>query len=189
MEALEKQKCPLCFENALTLREEEREIPFFGKVFLFGMSCSACKYHMSDVESEKEHDPTKQTFTLEKEHDLSVRVIKSSHATVKIPQLKMTVSPGPASIGYISNIEGVLARFEKVVEDQRDNEEDPDVKKKAKVLLKKMWKAKCGDFPLKIIIEDPTGNSAIISEKTVVEKIKGKKEDDVELPKELQEEK
>ena len=34
---------------------------------------------------------------------------------------------------------------------------------------------KCGDEELKIIIEDPSGNSAIISEKAVVSKFKGKK--------------
>jgi len=33
----------------------------------------------------------------------------------------------------------------------------------------------CGDIPVKIVLEDPTGNSAIISEKAVVEKLKVKK--------------
>jgi C4-type Zn-finger protein len=41
--------------------------------------------------------------------------------------------------------------------------------------LKKLWKVECGDLPLKIVIEDPTGNSGIISEKTKIEKLKVKK--------------
>jgi C4-type Zn-finger protein len=40
--------------------------------------------------------------------------------------------------------------------------------------LKKIWNAKCGEAELTIIIEDPSGNSAIISEKAVVEPFKGK---------------
>ena len=39
-------------------------------------------------------------------------------------------------------------------------------------MLKKLWKVECGDEKLKIIIEDPSGNSAIISEKAKVEKLK-----------------
>ena len=50
--------------------------------------------------------------------------------------------------------------------------EENDVKKKAKNLLKKIWKVKLGEQPLKIIIEDKSGNSAIISDKAKVEKLK-----------------
>jgi C4-type Zn-finger protein len=38
-----------------------------------------------------------------------------------------------------------------------------------------LWKVECGEQKLKIIIQDPTGNSAIISEKTKIEKLKRKK--------------
>ena len=49
------------------------------------------------------------------------------------------------------------------------------MRKKAKNLLKKLWKVECGDEQLKIVIEDPSGNSAIVSERAVVSKMKGKK--------------
>ena len=127
---------------------------------------------MSDIEAEKHQEPCKLTFEITKEEDLNTRVVKSSNATIKIPQLKISVTPGPASIGYISNIEGILERFEKIINSQKENEEDPAIKKKAKNLLKKLWKVKCGSEKLKIIIEDPSGNSAIISEKTKIEKLK-----------------
>lgn len=172
MERLENQLCPICHNKTLTLTEDLTDVPYFGKVFLFSMYCSSCKYKQSDVEAEKPNDPSKITFTIKKEDDLKVRVIKSSNATIKIPQMKMEVTPGPASHGYISNIEGVLSRFEKIIENQRDSEEELELKKKAKNLLKKLRKVKCGDQELKIIIEDPTGNSAIISEETKIEKLK-----------------
>ena len=87
----------------------------------------------------------------------------------------MEVEPGVASDGYVSNIEGVLQRFKKILEAERDTADEDDVRKKAKNLLKKLWKVECGDEELKIIIEDPSGNSAIISEKTIITSLKGKK--------------
>ena len=86
----------------------------------------------------------------------------------------MDVTPGIASSGYISNIEGVLLRFKKIIEKEKDNSDDPEIRKHAKNLLKKLWKAELGEFPLKIIIEDPSGNSAIVSDKTEVVNLKDK---------------
>ena len=130
---------------------------------------------MSDVETEKENEPTRYTITVDSEKDMKIRVIKSSTASVKIPQLKMSVDPLSESSGYVSNIEGLLNRFKEVVETERDTSEEPAAKKTAKNLLKKIWKITLGEIPIKIIIEDPAGNSAIVSEKVVVEKLKGKK--------------
>jgi zinc finger protein len=70
------------------------------------------------------------------------------------------------------NVEGILNRIKHQIETAKDNEEDADAKKKAKKLLKKLNKAMWGQEKLKIIIEDPSGNSAIISEKAVKGKLK-----------------
>ena len=84
----------------------------------------------------------------------------------------MSVDPGVASEGYVSNVEGLLERFKKILESERDNADDEDVRKKAKNLLKKLWKIELGEEKVKIIIEDPSGNSAIISEKAIVSRLK-----------------
>ena len=175
MEQLTGQDCSFCHKKTLTLSEDKKEIPYFGNVYIFSMTCSNCKFHKSDVEAEDHKDPCKITYTIEKEKDMKIRVVKSSTATVKIPQMRLSVTPGPASIGYISNIEGVLKKFEDIIEQQRDNAEENSDKKSAKNLLKKMRKVKLGDVSVKLVIEDPSGNSAIISEKTVIEKLKVKK--------------
>jgi zinc finger protein len=175
MESLKNQPCPLCHQNKLTLTEEDYKIPYFGKCYLMLMKCENCDYHVSDIESEEQKDPARYTFELKNKKDLNIRVVKSGQASVKIPALKMSVEPGPSSEGYISNIEGVLQKFKKVIESERDSAEDEDVKKSAKNLLKKLWKIELGELPIKIIIEDPSGNSAIISEKAVVEKLKVKR--------------
>lgn len=174
MDKIEKQKCPVCGEDKLTLIEEEKDIPYFGKAFLFSMKCSGCDYGMSDVEFAEEKEPCKIEFEVNNKKDLSIRVVKSANATIKIPQMRTTIEPGVISEGYISNIEGLLNRFKKVLEEQRDTAEEDSARKTAKNLLKKLWKVECGDESLKIIIEDPSGNSAIISDRTVVSKLKVK---------------
>lgn len=152
--------------------EDQVDVPYFGKVFVFSMKCSSCDYNLSDVEAEEKKDPSRYTLEINSEKDMNIRVVKSSAATVKIPALKITITPGPASTGYISNIEGLLDKVKKVLEEQRDLAEEDSAKKTAKNLLKKLWKVKLGDIPIKIIIEDPSGNSAIISDKAKIEKLK-----------------
>lgn len=174
MDKLENQKCPVCFKDTLTLTEDNTEIPYFGRVFILSMKCEnkECNYYMSDVENEEQKDPARYTIEINSEKDMSIRVVKSSNGIVKIPQLKVDIEPGVASTGYVTNIEGILDRVKKIVEEERDTTEDDDVKDNAKKLLKKIWKIKLGDMPIKIIIEDESGNSAIISEKAKVEKLK-----------------
>ncbi|MFW6450228.1 MAG: ZPR1 zinc finger domain-containing protein, partial [Nanoarchaeota archaeon] len=106
---LRGQKCPMCAKNNLTLTEQEREVPYFGNVFLFAMHCSSCGYKKSDIESAEEREPAKYTFEISSADDLGVRLVKSAQATVKLPRI-LTIEPGVASVGYITNIEGLLVR-------------------------------------------------------------------------------
>ena len=95
---------------------------------------------------------------------MKVRVVKGSEATVKIPHIT-TITPGPASQGFVTNIEGILNRVKYQIETARDTAEDNSDKKKAKNLLKKLMKIMWGQEKQKIIIEDPSGNSAVISDR------------------------
>lgn len=164
------QECPMCGKKTLTLMEDEREIPFFGKCYLFSMTCSSCHYHKADVEAEEKHPPAKYAIDINSEEDMKIRIVKSAAARVKIPHM-ITVEGGDGSNGFISNIEGVLNRIKKAIEFARDNEEDDSLKKKAKNQLKKLTKVMWGRDSIKMILEDPTGNSAIISGKAVKSKL------------------
>ncbi len=170
-DVLAGQKCPICGKNSLTLTEAEMEVPYFGKMYLFSMDCSECKYHKADVEATETQEPCKWTIEVSGSKDLGIRVVKSASATVKIPFIT-TIESGPASNGYITNIEGMLNRVKKILEGLRDSAEDNSDRKKAKNMLKKIQNAMWGSESLKIIIEDPSGNSAIISEKAVKSKLK-----------------
>ena len=171
MEQLTKQPCPICHKKTLTLVEDEQEIPYFGKLAIFSMNCSDCGFKKSDVEALTPQDPVKFSIEVDSEEDLKIRVVKSSEATVKIPHI-ITIEPGPASNGYITNVEGLLNRAKEAVQTMRDADEDPAVQKKCKNMLKKIQRVLWGRDRVKISIEDPSGNSAIISDKAEKGKLK-----------------
>lgn len=164
------QSCPICMKKTLSLTQAQREVPYFGNIYIFSMDCSSCKFHKADIDTDKQNEPAKWTFEISSEDDMNVRVIKSSTATVKIPHI-MSIEPGPASNGYITNIEGILTRVKNMLESQRESEEDNNKKKKIKNMLKKLQKIMWGQESIKITIEDPAGNSAIISDKAEKKKI------------------
>ena len=172
-ESIPGQPCSLCHKKTLTLTEHETEVPYFGKIVLFSMTCSNCKYHKSDIEAIEVKEPCKHTFEISSEKDMKVRVVKSSYATIKIPHIT-TITPGSASQGFVTNIEGILNRVKYQIESAKENAEDNADRKKAKNLLKKLTKIMWGQEKQKIILEDPTGNSAIISDKTEKSKLKVK---------------
>jgi zinc finger protein len=170
-EVLEGQQCPMCGKKTLTLSEADLEVPFFGTIFVFSMKCTNCHYFKADVEASKPQEPCKCTLEVSDKKDLNARVIRSSEGTVKIPHIG-SIEPGPAANGFVTNVEGVLERFKKQIESLRDTAEDNADKKKAKNMLKKLQKVMWGSEKIKLIIEDPTGNSAIISDKSKREKLK-----------------
>lgn len=171
MEVIEGELCPFCHKNTLTLRQAEREIPFFGKLILFSMDCENddCGYHKADVEAEESKSPIKCSIEVSSEEDLKIRVVKSSNAIIKISHVG-SIEPGPTSNGYITNVEGIINRMKKQVEVARDSAEDEADRKKAKNIIKKLTKVLMGSEKLTITLEDPSGNSAIISEKAVIKK-------------------
>ena len=170
-ENFEHQPCPLCNEKTLILTERETEVPYFGKVYLFSMTCTNCKYHKADIEAMEHKEPVKYEFDITSEEDMKVRVVKSAEATVKLPHIA-SITPGPAAQGYVTNIEGILSRVKYQIEAAKEMEEDEEDKNKAKNLLKKITRITWGQEKQKIIIDDPSGNSSIISDKAIKSALK-----------------
>ena len=166
---LEGEHCPFCNNKTLSLRETERDVPYFGKVYLFSMDCSSCNYHKSDIEVAESHGSVKYTLEIDAEEDMNIRIVKASTASIKIPHVG-SIEPGEAANGYVTNVEGILNRVKKQIEIIRDESEDQADVKKAKNLIKKITKVVWGQEKVKMILEDPAGNSAIISDKAVKSK-------------------
>ena len=175
-ETIEGELCPFCNEKTLTLMETAREVPYFGVCHIFSMDCSSCKYHKADVEAEATSgEPVKYTLDITEEADMKIRVVKSSEATVKLAYIG-NIEPGETANGYITNVEGIINRIKNQIEHLKEAaDDDEEMKTKAKNQLKKLTRIIWGQEKGQLIIEDPTGNSAIVSPKAVKSKLTVKK--------------
>jgi zinc finger protein len=156
--------CPVCKRAGLEITTHTHNIPYFDEVMESVAKCSRCGYRHVDVLVLGEKEPSRYTFKAERSEDMNVRVVRSGKSTVEIPELGVEITPGPDAEGYISNVEGVLKRIEKVVLSQPSSGEKEEI-------LKKINDAKEGKFTIELIITDPSGNSAIISKKAKKEGI------------------
>lgn len=158
------QECPVCHQPKLTLRETVHDLRSYGACSLLSMDCGACGYHRSDVEPASERKGARYTFEIASEEDLKVRVVKSAEASVRILHLA-ALEQGDLANGYITTVEGLLSRLRKQIAQARDESEDPSAKKRAKTQLKRLDRALWGQEKVKLVVEDATGASAILSDR------------------------
>ncbi|MDR2623521.1 MAG: ZPR1 zinc finger domain-containing protein [Methanobrevibacter sp.] len=154
--------CPAC--NGIKTahsRIKTEKIPYFGEVMEASIVCDVCGYKHSDVMALDQKDPVRYEIKISKDK-LSNRVVRSQSATVSIPELGIKVEPGPKSQGYISNIEGVLNRFQNGVKQALTLFPENEAQKNAKIILEKLDKLLNGELKADLIIEDPLGQSNVV---------------------------
>jgi zinc finger protein len=161
--------CPICkSKNSLKALMFIHEIPYFGKVMESTIICEKCGYRNADVMILEEKEPRLYTVKVEEEKDLFTRVIRSKSGTIELEELGVTIEPGPASQGFISNVEGVLERVKETLIMTRhfkEQENDLEAVKKVDELLEYIEEVKNGQKSLTIKVMDPFGHSALIGEK------------------------
>jgi zinc finger protein len=111
----------------------------------------------------KHGEPVRYVYRTATQEDLAVRVVRSMSASIEIPELGVRIDPGPTCQGFVSNIEGVLDRIVHAV-GSAIVDGDAEERKNARLLLEKITCVKCGELAVTFILEDPTGNSAIVSD-------------------------
>jgi zinc finger protein len=156
--------CPVCAKAGLEITTNTHNIPYFEEVMETLVKCDSCGYRHVDVLVLGEKEPSRYTLKIESAEDMHARVVRSGRSTVEVVELGVKITPGPDAQGYISNVEGVLKRIEDIVMMQGES-------KKKEEILQKIKDAKEGKFTLNLIITDPSGNSAIISDKAKKEEI------------------
>ncbi len=156
-----KVDCPVCqgqkCMEVITLTEE---IPYFGEIMESVVLCGACGYKHTDVICLEQKDPVRYSIKVKKDR-LNARVVKSQSATLSIPELGLKVEPGPKSLGYVSNIEGVIERFQGAVKTALNLFDDEESQKNGTILLKNLDSVRSGDKTVEIVLEDPFGQSII----------------------------
>jgi zinc finger protein len=156
--------CPICkASQKLEVTTKTEKIPYFGEIMESTLLCHECGYKHADTICVEKKEPVKYTLTVEKEN-LNARVVKSQSSTITIPEIGLKVEPGPQSQGYVSNVEGVLDRFEKAVKTALSWAEDEQVKKNAVIILEDIAKVKEGKKEVTLVVEDPFGHSIIMHE-------------------------
>lgn len=164
-------KCPVCaIEGVAKSIMKELEIPHFGKVLETTILCPSCGFKHSDIIALEQNDPAKYVIEINK-NNLSVRVVRSQSATVSIPEVGVKVEPGPKSEGYVTNIEGILTRFESAVKKALNLFDNEESQINAKNTLNKIQELKKGNGTATLIILDPFGQSNIVSENVEISEI------------------
>ena len=164
-------KCPACgIEGIAKSIMKEIEIPHFGNVLETTILCENCGFKHSDIISLEQNDPARYTLEICK-YTLSTRVVRSQSATVSIPEIGVKVEPGPKSEGYVTNVEGILTRFEGAVKTALKMFEDAESQKNAKATLAEIQELIKGNGTATLIIDDPFGQSNIVSDDVIISEI------------------
>jgi len=156
--------CPNCKEKAV-MSEVIYEMPFFGEALITTISCANCKYKLNDVIALKENNPKIYKKIIKTKKDMFLKVIRNSNATIKIKEFGLELKPADFSEGFMTNIEGVLNKFENILLQLQKSKLAEKQKKKVLELIEKVKKAKENKIKFTIELIDKSGNSAIIKEK------------------------
>jgi zinc finger protein len=162
--------CPAC-NNEIEYIYQTEDIPYFSGLLIISATCRSCGFKFVDTQLLKNAEPSRWQLPVTSPDDLNVRVIRSMNGIIIIPELGVRVDPGPACEGFVSNVEGVLNRVDGVIESLLKWTDDEDERRNALLIREKLQEVKEGRLPVTLIIDDPTGNSAIIADKAIISPI------------------
>jgi zinc finger protein len=157
-------RCPYC-EREIQYLYQTENIPFFSDILIVSGRCE-CGYRHADTMVLGEAEPARWEILVEGPEELSARVVRSASAAIRIPELGVEIDPGPACEGFVSNVEGVLERIEDVVTGVLTWAEGEE-RENALALRERIGLAREGSVPFTLSIEDPSGNSVIVSPKAM----------------------
>jgi zinc finger protein len=159
------ERCPVCgSEGTCHFTGRIHDIPYFGETIESLIYCTSCGFKHSDVMHTEEREPARYEFEISSADDMTVRVVRSSTGVIEIPTLGVSISPGPSSQGFISNIEGVLNRVaDAILAAMTDAPEDR--RKAGEEKLRMIEEIKEGKRKATIVIWDERGLSAIVHPK------------------------
>ena len=155
--------CPQCGGTEhLTMLAMNDEIPYFGEHTQITVLCGSCGWKHTDFIPSDGEKPGFSSLLVNDSEKTMARVVRSSSCTIRIPELDLEVSPGGSSSGYVTNIEGVIRRFENAIETVIRGDEDGGVTETALQILESLERVKDGSGKVTVELLDPKGRSQII---------------------------
>ncbi|MBN1389920.1 MAG: ZPR1 zinc finger domain-containing protein [Candidatus Thermoplasmatota archaeon] len=158
----------------MNISTEQMMVPYFGEMVISTIICPRCGFRSSDIIPVETRKPKRYSVVLGPPERLDLRVVRSGTSTVRVPEIGARIDPGRISEGYVTNVEGILRRIRDILIQMRDDmdrhPDTPDIEEKrakASELLMLLDGLMDGSLPegkqITLVIEDPMGNSAIIS--------------------------
>jgi zinc finger protein len=159
--------CPVCQTEIHYLYQTD-EIPYFSEILIISALCPSCGYRLADTQILRNSEPSRWELGIGTPDDMMIRVIRSTNGTITIPELGVRIDPGPACEGFISNVEGVLDRIGNVLKSLLSWAETDDERERIRCLQESLAKVKEGELAVTLVIEDLSGNSAIIADRAKI---------------------
>ena len=154
--------CPQCADSSsLSMLAMNSEIPYFGEHTQITVLCASCGWKHTDFIPSDGEKPGFSSLFVDDSDKTMARVVRSSSCTIRIPELDLEVSPGGSSSGYVTNIEGVINRFENAIETVIRGEEG-EIRETAEKILERLQIVKDGKEGVSLELLDPRGRSQII---------------------------
>ncbi len=163
-------RCPSCGREELVLEDYLYDVPHVGRVILTSGRCRHCGYKFNDIRLAEARHPRRLVLRVEGPDDLNALVVRASSSSILIPELGLEMKPGPASQGFITTVEGVLARFLEALHvacSSPDADREACKRKEAEIV-----EAMRGRRSFTLVLEDPEGVSTVASSKVVEEPLK-----------------
>jgi len=149
-------RCPQCGYGNLEVSMYMHNVPYFGNIIMEVGRCPSCKFLYRDIYIAEYGESKRFEVRVSKEFG-DYLLIKSSSATVIIPELGIEITPGPAALGYITTARGILERVLEVLSlvCTEANEE-------CKSKMEKIREALEGELEFTLIVDDPLGKSLVV---------------------------
>jgi zinc finger protein len=168
MESTIEVSCIICgYDGGLSMLAHTEEIAYFGEHTQITLTCPGCGWRQTDFIPAEGREGACQTYQIESVEDLQVRIIRGSACTVRLLELDLEVRPGSHSTGYVSNIEGVLNRFQEVIDmvgRQAATEKNEEAITELEQLTQAMNEIREGRREATLQFLDPHGHSMILTE-------------------------
>jgi zinc finger protein len=143
------------------------EIAYFGEHTQVTLTCPGCGWRQTDFIPAEAREGSCQTYRIESVDDLQIRIIRGSACTVRMIELDLEVRPGSHSTGYVSNIEGVLNRFQDIIDmvgRQAVVENNEVAVSEIAKLTEAMVEIRGGQRVATLVFLDPHGHSMILTD-------------------------
>lgn len=155
--------CPSCSRDCET-NMKKVEVPYFKEVLLMATSCEVCGYKTNEVRPTKgiSEKGVRYELKMTSAADLTRDILKTHDATISIDELELSM--GATTLGgKFTTVEGIISNIrEQIISlcpftDSSNNNNAT----KLEELGRRLQMIKEGEVFVKLILDDPSGNSYI----------------------------